>query len=224
MYLADELSGLQSYETLGIKTLFARKKGKLLLPIVEPEMSALCTPGSSRTRATVPDRAQRGVRRGGSPPRLVLLICGNYSDRLSLFILPHQELTCVNLPFIATKGDAILLLHAWITHFPQPRCLFQNLWRLAHARWGLGGNLKSFIFWATEKSLSLNNANLTNNRDWWISRGIWKMLQWGCNSQMSISYSSSRNLLRVHLEEIYLSSFSWSKYKVLVTNTIQKNF
>lgn len=180
MYLADELSGLQSYETLGIKTLFARKKGKLLLPIVEPEMSALFTPGSSRTRATGPDRAQRGVRTGGSPPCLVLLICGNYSDRLSLFILPHQELTCVNLPFIATKGDAILLLHAWITHFPRPRCLFQNLWRLAQCQMGLGETWSHLSFellkiLVTEQFKPHKQQRLVDKQ------GIWKMLQWGFN-------------------------------------------
>lgn len=119
-------------------------------PLWNPDMSALCAPGSSRTRGNSTRQDTERRPEGQHPPRLVLLICGNYSDRLSLFILPHQELTCVKLPFVATKGDTILLLHAWIIHFPQPRCLFQNLRRLAQCPMGAGENLKSFIFWATE--------------------------------------------------------------------------
>lgn len=142
-----------------------------------------------------------------APAWLVLLICGSSADRLFLFILPHRALTCVNLPFTATKGDPILLLHAWITHSPQPRCLFQNLWRLGQRQMGAWGKPEAIYLLSSWKSLSLNNSKLTDNRGWWISRGIWKVLQWGLQQSMSFSCSSSHDLLKAHLREKYLFFF-----------------
>ena len=57
-----------------------------------------------------------------------------------------SELTCINLPFTATKGDTVLLLHVWMNHLPQWRCLFQNLWRLTCCQMGAWWNLKKSIF------------------------------------------------------------------------------
>lgn len=117
------------------------EKKKKYFPLWNPEMSALFYSRElwNSGQQYLKRIAQRGIQRDNSLPCVVWMICGSSSNRLFLFILSHQELTCTNLPFIAIKGDTILLLHVCITHFPQPRFLFQNLWRLTQCQMGTWG-------------------------------------------------------------------------------------
>lgn len=107
---------------------------KLLLPIVGFRDVCFILPQIALKQWALVHKknSTKKHQRDNSLPCLVLMISRNSSNKLFLFILSHQELSYINLPFIAIKGDTSLLFHIWIIHLPQWRCLFQNLWWLIY--------------------------------------------------------------------------------------------
>lgn len=107
---------------------FARKEKVLLLIVESRDVCSILPQRALRQWTT--EHKERSTEKHTEGQQSTLSGSDDLWKLLKWTIPIHSfssEFTCVNLPFTAIKGDTVLLLHVWINHLPQWRCLFQNL-------------------------------------------------------------------------------------------------